>query len=49
MTHVNFLMLFIKKNLIMSLDYFQMKNVGFFIGMGKENTKKLHIYFVMKK
>jgi len=45
MTHANLL---IRKNLIMSTDYFQIENVGFFTGKGKENTKKSHVYFVMK-
>lgn len=49
MIHANFLMLFIRKNLIMSVDYFQIENVRFFTGKGKENTKKLDIYFVIKK
>lgn len=46
MIHANFL---IRKNLIMSMDYFRIENVGFFTGKGKENTKKSHVSFVIKK
>lgn len=36
----------IRKNLIMSMNYFQIENKGFFTGKGKENTKKSQVYFV---